>query len=436
MHTISQFGGLPTIATLPVFGIYVLYSALQYAMFFFIWKNLPPGPAKWALSSALAWVVVEVLPLRIFPWQLSHTQLGFPALVQAADLAGSPAVSFLVLWCSEALWRAALQRQASARLLLPLICLAAALCYGHWRIKQFSAPAGIPQKVALIQGNISLEQKHDQFMFAANVERYAAMTNKIASDNLLVVWPETAIQDAIYDSLGSALKDERLPRFKHKIHLLTGALTVDRLGHVYNSALAIFSDGYIPEPYHKQVLMPFGEYTPLAKTFPWLHNLNPNVFDLTAGKQVKVFAYPAQLTDGEKYEIKVAPLICYEDLIPELSRQAVLKGGELLVNLTNDAWYGNSPAMFNHNLIAAFRSIENRRYLLRSTNTGFTTIINPLGQTIASLKPFKEGTILATVSLIGYKTIYTRYSGGKLWWLLAAVCFVMAATAKLRSLGK
>ena len=127
-----------------------------------------------------------------------------------------------------------------------------------------------------------------------------------------------------------------------------------------------------------------------------------------------------QRADGEEYTVKAAPLICYEDTVPRLARAATRKGAELLVNLTFDTWFGQTPAQFQHHLIAAFRAIENRRYLIRSSNSGYSAVVDPLGRTIASIRPFTVGTLKAKVRLLDEKTPYTAYIGETPWWMLLA----------------
>jgi apolipoprotein N-acyltransferase len=161
--------------------------------------------------------------------------------------------------------------------------------------------------------------------------------------------------------------------------------------------------------------MPFGEYTPLGGIFPWLKELNGMAGEFSAGKSAVVFQYPLDGAAEEK--LKVSPLICYEDIVPSLSREAVQEGAEILVNLTNDAWFGNTVAPHQHHLIASFRSIENHRYLLRSTNTGLTAIVDPVGRTVGSLPPYSEGVLRSEVIPFDNRTIYSVF-GDRMWWIM------------------
>jgi apolipoprotein N-acyltransferase len=213
---------------------------------------------------------------------------------------------------------------------------------------------------------------------------------------------------------------------------LIGAYSFTDEQHRFNSAFAVYPDGSVPVPYFKQILIPFGEYIPGASFLPWLNRMNANAGIFTPGTEVKVFGYPMRRADGNEYTVQAAPLICYEDTVPWLARRATQKGARLLVNLTFDTWFGQTAAPFQHHLIAAFRAIENRRYLIRSSNSGYSAIVDPLGKTIASIRPFTAGTLSVKVRLIDEQTPYTAYLGETPWWLLLVATTGMMITERWR----
>jgi apolipoprotein N-acyltransferase len=219
-----------------------------------------------------------------------------------------------------------------------------------------------------------------------------------------------------------------LPFFSSNNPLLIGALSYNQNRQIFNSTFAILNSGTVLEPYHKQVLMPFGEFMPLSSVFPWLTKLNPMVANFTAGTKEKVFEYPMVRNDGSFYTARVSPLICYEDVIPTPARKSTKLGAQLLVNITNDGWFGISMAPIQHNQIASLRAVENRRYLIRSTNTGLTALVSPTGATVQTLPVFSEGVLSAQVPLIDYMTLYTVFTGNFLGWtlLLITVTIVVA----------
>jgi apolipoprotein N-acyltransferase len=262
------------------------------------------------------------------------------------------------------------------------------------------------------------------------------LTTRAAKPGALIVWPEGSIPAYLPANLGSARRDQSLPWLGDGSALLIGAYSFTDLHHRYNSAFAVYPDGTVPTPYSKQILIPFGEYMPGASVFPWLNNANENAGIFTAGTEVKVFSYPMQGKDGREYLAKAAPLICYEDTLPTLARLATRKGAQLLVNLTFDTWFGRTHAPYQHHLIAAFRAIENRRYLIRCTNSGYSAVVDPIGRTISSIPEFTAGTVSTKVRLIDETTVYTAYLGETPWWLLLVVTSgMMANGAWKRRLG-
>jgi apolipoprotein N-acyltransferase len=146
--------------------------------------------------------------------------------------------------------------------------------------------------------------------------------------------------------------------------------------------------------------------------------MNERAGTFTAGTEVRVFDYPMRRREGQEYILKIAPLICYEDIVPWLAHKATRQGAQLLVNLTYDTWFGRTAAPYQHHAIAAFRAIENRRFLVRATNSGYSAVVDPLGRTIARIPTFTEGTVRASVSLLDYPSEYARYVGDRPWWLL------------------
>jgi apolipoprotein N-acyltransferase len=265
-----------------------------------------------------------------------------------------------------------------------------------------------------------------------NLDCLTALTRAVARDNELIVWPESAIPVYIPADLGSARDEPVLPIPTNGSAFLVGGFAYHGRKERYNAALAIHRDGSMPRPYFKQILIPFGEYIPGSSLFPWLAGLNNRQKGLTPGDEVRVFEYPMRGRQGTEYTLKVSPLICYEDTVPSLARKAVRQGAELLVNLTYDTWFGRSAAPFQHHVIAAFRAIENRRYLVRCTNTGYSAVVDPLGRTIARIRPFREGTVAVNVSLLDYPSTYTRYLGEAPWWGLCCATVGLIAVRRLR----
>lgn len=421
LKTISYFGGFGILPAVSIFSLYLAVSSLQFVLFLWLYRSLPNSLDKFALRATLAWTTAEILPLQIFPWSLAHTQLAFGPLVQIADIAGAHLITFVMLWLIEALLLLKFKQLtlSLSRTILPICLFLVSLAYGWYRIQSFtSSSSGPTQQLSVVQANLSVEEKHNQRLFANNVERYIQLSSSAITPNTLLIWPETVITDLIPRDIRFSRDDSHLPQWEIPTYFLTGALTYSPSERqIFNSALGILPDQSILEVYDKQILMPFGEYVPFAGLLPWLRSITGIENDFGRGREAKILTYTADL--------KVGPLICYEDIIPGIARDSVRLGANLLVNLTNDAWFGNSAAPHQHNLLAAFRAIENRRYLVRSTNSGLTSIINPLGQTVSSLPAFSDGVLKSDVRLISYLTIYTDWLGESLAWALAAITLTL-----------
>lgn len=412
LNTIAEFGGFPIIAAAAIFGLFVVVSALQLPLAVLIMRFMPLEIDRLALRWPIAWCVAEFIWVRIFPWEFAHTQLGFGIFAQSADLLGTSLITFIMFWLCSAI---VLGAEQGTRALAgpPALFLSLTLIYGvltgnHWR--EQITPELLDRDgfdAILVQGNISLREKHDPALVQRNVNQYleqslAALKQSSRGTEKLVLWPESAMLDWISAHITTTASEPRLPKLT-EANLVTGVLTYESKTKQYNSVIAITPDGDVLAPYHKQILMPFGEYTPFVATFPWLKSLNQNAAEFSAGLGAGILRIP-QIAS-------VAPLICYEDVVPSLSRRATAAGATLLVNVTNDAWFGDTVAPHQHHLIAAWRAIENRRYLLRVTNSGFTAVVNPLGETVVSAPTFEPAAIMARVRGLRERSVYTTLFG-------------------------
>lgn len=388
-----------------VFCLFVVGSALQFPLTHWCAIRLPRWFHQWGLTYPLGWVAGEMIAPRIFPWHLGHTQLAIRPLALSASFAGACPISFLMIWVATTL-SIAITGRWYRPLYAALITLIIALGYGYRELRSYDAAPHAPLSVSLVQANVSLERKHDIAFFSANVESYRSLSRDLPATTQLVVWPETVIQEYIPDTIRHRNQTNRLPPPLSSQDLLLGSLTFTATDRPRNSALIMEPNGSIAPAYHKQILMPFGEYTPFSDLFPSIAALNDRVANFAAGEGPVVTPLSAEPA------AKLAPLICYEDTVPSLSRDAVRAGATILASLSNDAWFGDSAAPNQHELIAAFRSIETRRTLLRSTNTGTTGIIDPVGRSLGRLPSFSEGVLSRSVPLIqNSNTPFTRLWG-------------------------
>jgi apolipoprotein N-acyltransferase len=181
----------------------------------------------------------------------------------------------------------------------------------------------------------------------------------------------------------------------------------------YNSAFLVASDGRIGPRYDKSHLVPFGEYVPLRRWLPFVGKLVAQVGDFVAGP-------PGQVLEWGTH--RLAPLICYEAIFPALTRAAVQNGADLLLNLTNDAWYGRTSAPYQHLSLCVFRAVESRRSFIRAANTGISGFIDPTGRIEVPTGLFVDAVASHNVTPLSIKSIYTRIGDA-----FAYLCLLAAA---------
>lgn len=424
--TISDFGGFPWFAAVPIFLLYVVGSSVQFVIWAFAWQNLPDWLGKLGLRTAAAWLIAHHFWIKIFPWDFGHTQLAFIPFIQIADTLGVTGITLMMMWVAEALTLRKTSHIAAKAAALGAFALT--LLYGFYCIESVPKTYGSPISTAMIQGNVSLERKHDISYFSVNRELYLQTSARVAAKDTLVIWPESTITDLLPDDISNAYASRLLPFLNNGSAFLVGGLTYRSRTEFFNSAILVRPDGTVAPPYHKMILMPFGEYTPLGDILPFIKDINATAGQFTAGTSPSVLEY--QLSTGQP--VQVSPLICYEDVVPHIPRAATAAGATLLINQTNDAWFGNTTAPYQHHTLASFRAVENRRFLLRSTNTGLTAVVDPLGRTLASLLPFTEGVLPLEVNLLTHKTIFTLLPIPLIWTVVAALLSLLAICRALR----
>jgi apolipoprotein N-acyltransferase len=229
------------------------------------------------------------------------------------------------------------------------------------------------------------------------------------------------------------LPPESMPSFKSdRTYFIFGAKSFrGRLGtpngKAFNTAFFTDATGRILGRYHKQVLLAFGEYLPFAKILALLPAM-PVADGFTPGGGPVAF----QLSRG----VRAGPLICYEDLMPDLARKMVSEAhANFLVNMTNDAWYGKSVGPWQHLWLAQSRAIETRRSLLRVTNTGVTSLVNAKGELVQTLPMFSAGAMQTDVDILTGETYYVRF-GDWFAWSLTAIAIALALLHLRRTLKK
>ncbi|MBP1684914.1 MAG: lnt [Deltaproteobacteria bacterium] len=420
VYTIHVFGGFGYPLAVLFYLCLTLFTSCEFVVFALALRRTGPGPL--ALAAPALWVTLEFLYPNMFPWRMGHCQFHAPVLMQIGELTGPYGLSFVMLWVSAGL--ALLLDQPRRWLPLGAAAMAslAVVLYGVLRLPVIDRALGAAPtfRVALVQGNVGIKEKGDVRYFDINLEKYQELSDPLQANTDVLVWPETVSQRWVEDGT-TRLEGKDNPFDDLRTHLIFGGLAFRAHGRSqqrpeeFNSAFLVGPGGVVLDRYDKHILMPFGEFIPLASYFPAIASLSPETGSFTAGTGVEVFEVPGK--------VRIGPLICYEDLLASMSRQATAAGAEVLLNILNDAWYGNTAAPHQHQALALWRAIENRRYLLRGSNTGVTSIIDPAGRVVAEGQLFSTEVISGTVHRLHVTTFYTRY-GDVFAWVVTGMAMV------------
>jgi apolipoprotein N-acyltransferase len=278
-------------------------------------------------------------------------------------------------------------------------------------------------RVGLVQGNVEQDMKWDPKFREPILSRYLRLSREaILSGAQVVVWPEASTpffldRDSAYAQPIRALAAQTRTPFVIGTDEFDGQ-------QVFNAATVLGADGRTRGSYRKIHLVPFGEYVPMKKLLFFVGPLVEAVSDFVPGTDFTVL----DVGDG----VRASVAICYESTYPTLTRAFVNGGAELLLVITNDAWFGNSSAAYQHFQMGAMRAIETGRYLARAANTGITAVVDPYGRTVSRLDMFQPLTLTADVRLLDGRTIYTRV-GDLVAWLCVALTAVVAVVLRRRA---
>lgn len=392
--------------------ILILFLALYFAIFggvFYLSRFASVYLRLIILSTS--WVLIEYLRSYLFtgfPWAIAGlSQYRNLAIIQIANITGAWGVSFLIVLTNVAIYlawrkRAGLKILISVTLILGLVLIYG---YGQLNLKPVLGAQEKSFKVTVIQGNIPQHLKWNYQAVNFILNSYRDLTQNASSKDHadLIIWPEASVpglwgqDDDLYAQVFSLAAAA-------KTNLLVGAVSYQNQNY-FNSALLINAQGSLQGRYSKLHLVPFGEYIPLKNIFPFLETIAP-IGDITAGTEYTVFKQPHNF----------GVLICFEDLFPELSREFIRRGGKFLVNITNDAWYKEGSAAYQHFAASVFRAVENRVYLARAANTGISGFIDPAGRVLgivrnsAGKEIFVQGYSSQSIPSAPLpRTIYNRY---------------------------
>jgi apolipoprotein N-acyltransferase len=439
--SMTTYGKLPvylSIILLILFSIFLgLFIAIPMYLSCYVQKVLKCG---FTLTLPFFWTAFEYIKswfLTGFPWDnLGYSQFKALPVIQIADITGVYGISFLLVLANCAAF-SLLQglfirkKIPYSEVVVTLSALALTLSYGQKRLNFFKESQGDQLKLAIIQPNIPQDLKWDPSFLDETIDTYRRLTLKCAPEHPdMVVWPESSTpfyfqsEDKYKVAVADIVKQVGA-------YLLLGSPSWElQLGapRFFNSAFLISARNMIEGKYDKIHLVPYGEYVPLKKLFPFINKMVVGIGDFSPGSEIKNLQLPS---------CSFATLICYEIIFPDLVRKFVKKGAHFIVNITNDAWFGRTSAPYQHLSMAVLRAVENRRYIARAANTGISAFIHPGGTILKQTKLFTQEVLPAIIFCRTQKTFYTLYGDVfALFCFAVSLFFILAARIKKRALNR
>ena len=439
-----------------VVGWLILCATLACFFGVFGWvthhSQLPVVSVPHLLLLPAVWVSMEFLRSHLFTglgWNLlAYSQTPWLELIQVSEVTGAWGVSFIIVLVNVGLASALVQALTAKRsvryLALAAACLLVVVGYGAWRIPRVGT--GPVARLALVQGNVPQEEKWDPAYAESIMQRYETLTREAAGrDVQLIIWPETStpgyfgINEKMTSRIAALARSVKTP-------LLVGGpmgRLVDGRQRLTNSAALLDAEGTLRQRYDKLHLVPFGEFVPFERFIPWLRGILPPIGDFIPGTASTVFSLPAPSADarpgGEQSPLDFSVLICFEDVFPHLARQFVQEGARVLLNITNDAWFGPTAAAYQHAQASTFRAVELRVPVVRAANTGWSGCIDHVGRWRGSVQDdegrelFIQGTTVCEVPSGATQSLYSRWSD---WFAGLCLVWMMSWLLAQRFLGR
>lgn len=424
VHMLREFGGL----NLPLAAFTLFVFALAHGLLWALWTWLVHYLSVrrkirivWTAPTAL--VVCEWLFPSLFPTYIANSQYEQLTFIQSADLWGPLGLSFILTMVSAVLYRAIATRRGlprpfpTAGVLVCAVLVAGNFLYGWLALANSDDSVAIaPKKVRIGMVQTAMGIKEKFRVPGEGHRRHLNQSLEVQKRNVdLIVWSESGYERGIPTRLtnvkGPVLGPIETP-------LLFGAIRVDRTPdgerQIYNTAFLTDGSGNVLGTYDKTFLLAFGEYMPFGELFPVLYDLSPNTSRFQRGTHQDVLEL-----NGVKYGV----LICYEDVLTDFVRSAMQNEPDILINITNDAWFGKSREPQIHLALSVFRAVEQRRFLVRSTNTGVSAFIDPGGRILEPTPIFQKANRVREIAALQGTTLYQQLGHWVAWLCFGALIF-------------
>ncbi len=422
---LEDFSGFSFIFCLFFAAVVCLFQGGMLALFAVLWARGTRAGWPSLLVAPAAFAAAEHIWPLLFPYYHGNHLHDVALLVQIADLGGPILVTALVVVVNAAVYEALAgwteRRTVKWRpLAVAAVLLGATIVYGALRIAEVEARMAEAETITVGTVQVSMGIFAKRQDPGEGLRRHIEDSVRVSESHELdlLIWPESAYTWFLPEGIENV---KRLVSGPLDVPLLFGGLQLrtDEEGEErrYNTAFMTDGSGDVLGTYDKTYLLAFGEYLPFGDVFPVLYDWSPNSGRFTPGDHVR----PLEWGD-----VRITALVCYEDILPAFANRAVREGNpHLLVNLTNDAWFGETTAPWQHLALAKMRAVEHHRYLVRSTNSGVSAIVDPLGRTVVASGVFTREQVVGDVQLLTGWTPYQTVGNWPGWLgLFAAAIFV------------
>jgi apolipoprotein N-acyltransferase len=422
--TMATYGDLPWAVAALVGVLLVSYVAVYPAVFaLLVAQSVRRLGVTGVWLAPLFWVATEWIRSTFgggFPWVLlGASQSRVVPVVQLASVTGVYGLSLLVAFVNAAAAAVVLSRRrvhlwgaAATGVILIGVTVAGIARVSHPVLLQ----AGTPLRVGLVQGDIEQGVKWNSTYRDPIMTRHLDLSRRVLAMNAqLVIWPESSTP-FYFDAEPQLAEPVRRLAVQSHTPFLIGTDEFERGGvrgtgdRIYNAAVMVGRDGRSVSTYRKMQLVPFGEFVPMKRLLFFVGPLVQAVSDFSAGIEPHVF-------DLDGHPISVA--ICYESVYPWIARAFVKRGSQLLVTVTNDAWFDRSSAAYQHFDQGAIRAVEEGRFVVRAANTGISGAVDPYGQVVAKTALFEATALAVDVRLLDGRTVYSEVGDLVAWLALA-----------------
>ncbi|MDT8070710.1 MAG: apolipoprotein N-acyltransferase [Terriglobia bacterium] len=431
-HVMHLYGGLNPFVSFLLLILFSLYLGLNHGIFgaLLAWAGQArAGFSRRALVLApFLWVTVELIRTYVvgFPWDLLGTaQVNNIPLSRLATVTGVYGLSFEIALVNTVFAATFLVHKTKRKAMIAAALVSSVALQTEQFVKFDPAPT--EANALLVQQNVPIREEwtaaeYDRLL--ANLSDISILPKEAQKDAGLIVWPESPAPFFLNDpQFVNTIADVAR---KSDAYVIAGSIGVhprrsNSSENIYNSAALVSPQGAVVARYDKVHLVPFGEYVPFASVLRFAKSLTAEVGNFVPG------TYRAPLTvDGQR----VGVFICYESVFPGEVRQFAERGADVFVNISNDGWFGNTGAPWQHLNMARMRAIENDRWLLRDTNTGITAVVDPLGRVVQSLPRNRRGVLKAGYGRETGTTFYTRY--GDWFPILCAIISIVGLFFRFR----